>query len=160
MPAQVALPMQETWRWKWQPTPASLPGKAHGQRSLVGCSPWGCKELDPAERRCLRLAESGRTSLVETRCPPDLRASTAPCECYTNASGLVPLTSPLPSERAYAQRCPTGEWRQLAAHWSLQTEPLGTGSLPRWTAVCGPVHRIHVCTSLLSRVPLLCNPSD
>ena len=32
------------WRRKWQPTPVSLPGKSHGQRSLVGCSPWGCKE--------------------------------------------------------------------------------------------------------------------
>ena len=26
-----------------------LPGEAHGQRSLVGYSPWGCKELDVAE---------------------------------------------------------------------------------------------------------------
>ena len=30
------------WRRKWQPTPVSFPGKSHGQRSLVGCSPWGC----------------------------------------------------------------------------------------------------------------------
>ena len=29
------------WRRKWQPTPAFLPGESHGQRSLVGCSPWG-----------------------------------------------------------------------------------------------------------------------
>ena len=28
-----------------QPTPVLLPGEAHGQRSLVGYSPWGCKEL-------------------------------------------------------------------------------------------------------------------
>ena len=34
------------WRRKWQPTPVFLPGKVHGQRSLVGCSPWGGKELD------------------------------------------------------------------------------------------------------------------
>ena len=33
------------WR-KWQPTPVFLPGKSHGQRSLAGYSPWGCKELD------------------------------------------------------------------------------------------------------------------
>ena len=26
-----------------------LPGEAHGQRSLVGYSPWGCKELDTIE---------------------------------------------------------------------------------------------------------------
>ena len=29
------------WRRKWQPTPVFLPGKSHGWRSLVGCSPWG-----------------------------------------------------------------------------------------------------------------------
>ena len=32
------------------PTPVFLPGKSHGQRSLVGCSPWGFKELDMTER--------------------------------------------------------------------------------------------------------------
>ena len=29
------------WRRKWQPTPVLLPGESHGQRSLVGYSPWG-----------------------------------------------------------------------------------------------------------------------
>ena len=29
------------WRRQWHPTPVLLPGKSHGQRSLVGCSPWG-----------------------------------------------------------------------------------------------------------------------
>ena len=29
------------WRRKWQSTPGFLPGKSHGRRSLVGCSPWG-----------------------------------------------------------------------------------------------------------------------
>ena len=29
------------WRKQWQPTPVSLPGKSHWQRSLVDCSPWG-----------------------------------------------------------------------------------------------------------------------
>ena len=37
------------WRRKWQPTPVLLPGKSHGWRSLVGCSPWGCKESDTIE---------------------------------------------------------------------------------------------------------------
>ena len=31
------------WRRKWQPTPVCLPGKSHGQRSLVGYSLWGHK---------------------------------------------------------------------------------------------------------------------
>ena len=34
---------------KWHPTPVFLPGKFHGQRSSVGCSPWGHKELDAAK---------------------------------------------------------------------------------------------------------------
>ena len=40
-------------RRKWKPTPVSLPGKSHGQRSLVGCSPWGRKESDTTERLTL-----------------------------------------------------------------------------------------------------------
>ena len=38
------------WRRQWHPTPVLLPGKSHGQRSLVGCSPWGCEESDMTER--------------------------------------------------------------------------------------------------------------
>ena len=37
-------------RRQWQPTPVLLPGKAHGQRSLVGCSPWCREESDTTER--------------------------------------------------------------------------------------------------------------
>ena len=33
------------WRRKWQYTPLFPPGKSHGQRSFVGYSPWGLKEL-------------------------------------------------------------------------------------------------------------------
>ena len=32
------------------PTPVLLPGKSHGRRSLVGCSPWGHEESDPTQR--------------------------------------------------------------------------------------------------------------
>ena len=32
-------------------TPVLLPGKSHGRRSLIGCSPWGRKESDTTERR-------------------------------------------------------------------------------------------------------------
>ena len=38
------------WRRQWQPTPVLLPGKSHGRRSLVGCSPWGRWESDTTER--------------------------------------------------------------------------------------------------------------
>ena len=39
------------WRRAWQqPTPVFLPGESHGQRSLVGYTPWGCKESDTTEQ--------------------------------------------------------------------------------------------------------------
>ena len=38
------------WRRKWQSIPVFLSGKSHGKRTLVGYSPWGCKESDKAEQ--------------------------------------------------------------------------------------------------------------
>ena len=38
------------WRRKWQPTPVFLPGECHGQKSLLGYSPWDHKELDTTEQ--------------------------------------------------------------------------------------------------------------
>jgi len=53
------LQMWETWVWslgwkdplerEWSPTPVFWPGEYHGQRNLVGYSPWGRKESDPIE---------------------------------------------------------------------------------------------------------------
>ena len=54
------LSMQETWvqsldqedhlKKGTDPTPALLPGKSHGQRSLIGYSPWSRKESDTTEQ--------------------------------------------------------------------------------------------------------------
>ena len=38
------------WRRQWHPTPVLLPGKSHGRKSLVGCSPWGRSESGTTER--------------------------------------------------------------------------------------------------------------
>ena len=43
------LPSTSTRRRQWHPTPVLLPGKSHGQRSLVGCSPWGRWESGTTE---------------------------------------------------------------------------------------------------------------
>ena len=47
------------WKRKWQTTPVFLPGKSHGQRSLVGYGPWGHKELDTTEQLNNALSEVG-----------------------------------------------------------------------------------------------------
>ena len=63
-------------RRKWQPTPVSLPGKSHGQKSLVGYSARGCKELDTTEqlnqqqqkeRAVFTVASKTQTARVQPR---------------------------------------------------------------------------------------------
>ena len=46
----IGLRSTELQRRQWHPAPVLLPGKSHGRRSLVGCSPWGRKELDTTEQ--------------------------------------------------------------------------------------------------------------
>ena len=53
-----------TWSRKWQPAPVFLPGKFHGQRSLAGYSPWGCKELDMTMRTCTHTHTHTHTSTL------------------------------------------------------------------------------------------------
>ena len=45
-------------RRKWQPSPILLPGESHGQRSLMGYSPWGLKELDTTEQLTLNFTSN------------------------------------------------------------------------------------------------------
>ena len=51
------------WRRTWQPTPVFLPGGSHGQRSLEGYSPWGCKESDMTEALSMHIHSSTQTWL-------------------------------------------------------------------------------------------------
>ena len=40
------------WRSEWLPVSVFLPGEFHGQRNLIGGSPWGHKESDTTEHAC------------------------------------------------------------------------------------------------------------
>ena len=69
------------WRRQWHPTPVLLPGKSHGQRSLVGCGPWGHEELDTTERLLFHFSLScigeGNGNPLQCSClenPRDRRA--------------------------------------------------------------------------------------
>ena len=46
----IAVLSRASRRRPWRPTPVLLPGKSYGQRSLLGCSPWGLEESDTTER--------------------------------------------------------------------------------------------------------------
>ena len=68
-------------RRQWHPTPVLLPGKSHGQRSLVVCSPWGRKESDTTERLHFHFSLScigeGNGNALQCSClenPKDRRA--------------------------------------------------------------------------------------
>ena len=59
-------------RRRWHPTPVLLPGKSHGWRRLVGCSPWGREELDTTERLPFHFSLScigeGNGNLLQCSC--------------------------------------------------------------------------------------------
>ena len=61
------------WKRSWQPTPVFLPGESHGQRSLVGYSPWDHKELDTTEATwhavCFHSGGKGLISGQGTKIP-------------------------------------------------------------------------------------------
>ena len=64
--------LTSSWRRQWHPTPVLLPGKSHGQRSLVGCRPWGRKESDTTERlhfHALEKEMATQSSVLAWRTP-------------------------------------------------------------------------------------------
>ena len=62
-------------RRQWHPTPGLLPGKSHGWRSLVGCSPWGCEESDMTERLHFHVSLS---------CTGEGNGNPLQCSCLEN----------------------------------------------------------------------------
>ena len=64
-------------RRQWQPIPVLLPGKSHGQRILVGCSPWGHQESDMTERLHFHFSLScigeGNGNPLQYSCLEDFR---------------------------------------------------------------------------------------
>ena len=67
--------IKNSWRRQWQPTPVLLPGKSHGRRSLVGCSPWGREESDTTERLHFHFSLS---------CIGEGNGSPLQCSCLEN----------------------------------------------------------------------------
>ena len=64
--------MPRNRRRQWQATPVLLPGKSHGWRSLVGCSPWGHYESDTTERLHFHTVEKAmatHSSVLAWRIP-------------------------------------------------------------------------------------------
>ena len=77
-------------RRRWHPTPVLLPGKSHGWRSLVGCSPWGREESDMTERLHFHFSLScigeGNGNPLQCSCLENPRNGGA---CWAAISGLA-----------------------------------------------------------------------
>ena len=73
--------MQSFRRRQWHPTPVLLPGKSHGRRSLVGCSPRGRWELDTTQwlhfHFSLSCIGEGNGNLLQCSCLENPRGSGA-----------------------------------------------------------------------------------
>ena len=65
-------------RRQWHPTPVLLPGKSHGWRRLVSCSPWGHEESDTTERLHFHFSLS---------CIGEGNGNPLQCSCLENSRG-------------------------------------------------------------------------
>ena len=80
---------EDTPESKWLPTPVFLPGESHGQRSLVGYSPWGHKESDTAEPLTALQRQEVRGAVQGSDRDPSLCVGTT---CFCRCVGFTPHT--------------------------------------------------------------------
>ena len=93
-------------RRQWHPTPVLLPGKSHGQRSLVGCSPWGRWGSDTTQRLHFHFSLS---------CIGEGNGNPLQCSCLENPRDGKPGGLPSMGSHRVGH-----DWSDLAAaqHWS------------------------------------------
>ena len=94
----------------WHPTPALLPGKSHGRRSLVGCSPWGRHESDTTERLHLHFSLShiggGNGNPLQSSCLENPRDGRA---CWAAVYGVAHSWTRLKQHRSSSSEL----WKSL-----------------------------------------------
>ena len=96
------------WRREGQPTPVFLPGKSHGQRNLVGCSPLGRKELDMTDLTLSPYPYS-------RRCRPGWKSPPLCTQLWLLA--CCPAGLPLSWLFPEGSRWRSGGWNQLQLPW-------------------------------------------
>ena len=120
------------WRRKWQPTPVFLHEKSHGQRSLVGYSPWGRKELDTTVHTCM-LCELRQAILPVSRF------------CHPKKKLLLPffLSEESPFEQIHEGGKGVNHLRCLRGESSWLEENVNTGFLTH-QFICDPWYFIYM----------------
>ena len=99
------------WRRQWHPTPVLLPGKSHGWRSLVGCSPWGHKESDATEGLHFHFSLS---------CIGEGNGSPLQCSCLENprdGGAWWAAVSGVAQSRTWLKRLSSSSSSMVALNW-------------------------------------------
>ena len=112
------IPREIRRRRQWHPTPVLLPGKFHGQRSLVGCSLWGRKELDMTERLHFHFSLS---------CIGEGNGNPLQCSCLENPRDRGAWWLPSMGSHRVGQ-----DWSDLAAAAAGKSESLSQWWHPLW----------------------------
>ena len=104
------------WRRKWQPTPVLLPGKSHGWRNLVGCSPWGHKESDNTEQLHFHFSLS---------CIGEGNGNPLQCSCFENprdGGACWAVVYGVAQSRTRLKRLSSSSSMKVQNPWELQTQ--------------------------------------
>ena len=100
------------------PTPVLLPGKSHGQRSLVGCNPWGREESDTTERLHFHFSLSclgeGNGNPLQCSCLENPRDGGA---WWAAVCGVTQSQTRL--KRLSSSSSSSSLWKMLAYSWSF-----------------------------------------
>ena len=121
------------WRRQWHPTPVLLPGKSHGQRSLVGCSPWGRWGSDTTERLHFHFSLScigeGNGNPLQCSCLESLRDGGAWWAAVYGVAQSRTRLKRLSSSRTAAHQAPPSMGFSRQEYWNgvPSPSPLGKG---------------------------------
>ena len=113
---KLAMIIHISWRRRWYPTPVLLPGKSRGQRSLVGCSPWGRCESGMTERLHFHFLLS---------CIGERNGNPLQCSCLENSRDGETWWAAV-YEVAQSQT----RLKRLSSSSSIHTSPFCRASLP------------------------------
>ena len=128
------------WRRNWQPTPGFLPGESHGQRSLVGHSPWGCREWNTTEHTHCCLLGHGQCTV----CLTDQRQKQIQL-CLREKYYILRLLSLLlPTLFAFSPRT----WIPISELCNFLKPPASHLVSTQWTL--GPNHAFHCFSTKLT----------
>ena len=116
------------------PTPVLLPGKSHGWRSLVGCSPWGGEESDTTERPHFHFSLSctgeGNGNPLQCSCLENPRDGAAWWVAVYGVAQSQTRLKWLSSSRSIHISPPS--WTSLLGHPLPHLTPLGHHTAPSW----------------------------